>query len=405
MLSDAIMNEVKNIAKIKWDQMKYISDFLFKNPEIGKEEFVSSQFLCNVARNMGFHVVEGYCGLDTAFLAEFRNGEGPVIALIAEYDALPEFGPEKRPAHACGHNWISAQAFGTAMILMEMQKYYKGTIRILGTPANENVGCKYEMIKMHAFDDVDIVIQNHLEKVTCLHATLLALDALSFHFKGRGSHSSVALEDSINALDAVQFMFAGINAMRATFHSDTKIHGIINEGGVNPSLISENASCRFYIRAMDRKYLDKIRPKILRCAEGAALMAGVQMQWEFFENPHEGMIHNSILQELGKEYLALENIYEFEDYEQEIAFASSDIGNVSHICPTLYMEIGMNGVSDFEIHSRQALKYVNSDYSNQLLMRVSGITTCIALDLLTNPEKILKIKEEHHYNIRRYMER
>lgn len=156
---------------------------------------------------------------------------------------------------------------------------------------------------------------------------------------------------------------------------------------------------------MDRKYLDKIRPKIIRCAEGAALMAGVNMEWDFIENPHEGMIHNSILQEMGREYLALENIYEFEDYEYEIAFASSDIGNVSHICPTLYMEIGMNTVTDFEIHSKQALKYVNSGYSNQLLLQISEITACIVLDLLLNPDKIKKIKEEHHRNVQRYLER
>lgn len=405
MISNPLIEQVRSIANSSWERMKDISDFLFKNPEIGKEEFVSAQFLCGIAEELGMDVTKGYCGLDTAFLAEFRHGSGPVIALIAEYDALPGFGPDRRPAHACGHNWISAQAFGSAMILMGMRDCFQGTVRILGTPANENAGCKYQMIQAGAFDDVDVVIQNHLEKVTCLHATLLALDALEFRFKGRSSHSSVALEDSINALDAVQFLFAGVNALRATFRMGTKIHGVISDGGVNPTVIAEEASCRFYVRAADRKYLDQIRPKIIRCAEGAALMAGARLEWRYFESPMDNMIHNQALVELGREYLSLENIYEFEDYDQEIAYASSDIGNVSHICPTLYMEIGMDGAPDFEIHSKESLKYVNSDYSNLLLLQVSRSTACMALDLLLHPDQLERIRETQSRNIQEYMER
>lgn len=104
MISNSLMEQVRSIADSSWERMKEISDFLFKNPETGKEEFVSAQFLCGIAEELGMDVTRGYCGLDTAFLAEFRHGSGPVIALIAEYDALPGFGPDRRPAHACGHN-------------------------------------------------------------------------------------------------------------------------------------------------------------------------------------------------------------------------------------------------------------------------------------------------------------
>ena len=134
-------------------------------------------------------------------------------------------------------------------------------------------------------------------------------------------------------------------------------------------------------------------------------MAGARLEWRYFESPTDNMIHNQALVELGREYLSLENIYEFEDYDQEIAYASSDIGNVSHICPTLYMEIGMDGAPDFEIHSKESLKYVNSDYSNLLLLQVSRSTACMALDLLLHPDQLERIRETQSRNIQEYMER
>lgn len=141
--------------------------------------------------------------------------------------------PDGSAAHACGHNWISAVGVGTAMIISDMKDMFSGKLRVIGTPAMENLGCKAEMIKEHAFDDVDIVIQPHLEHYTTVYSKFLAMDAMEFRFKGRASHAASSPEEGINALDAVQFMFAGMNALRQYVKPEVKIHGIICDGGGN----------------------------------------------------------------------------------------------------------------------------------------------------------------------------
>lgn len=393
MIDEKLCGEIEIAAKKNYGEMEYISDFLFKNPELGTEEYVSSAFLMELAKKKGFTVTSGYCDLDTSFLAEFKNGEGPVIGFIAEYDALPGLGPGGFPAHACGHNWISAVSMGTAMILLELKEQFQGTIRVIGTPAMENVGCKAEMIKAHAFDDVDVVIQSHLEKYTSVESKFLAMDAIEFSFKGRSSHASAYPEEGINALDAVQFTFMGINALRQYLRSDVKLHGIVSEGGDAPSVIPGTAACRYYIRAKDRTYLESIKPKIIRCAEGAALMAGAEMTMSYFENSYDNMINNPVLTGLALEYMGEEGIEPSPEYMQEGEFTSSDIGNVSHICPTLYMEFDIEADGEFRVHDERALQYVNSKFSTRKLHQISKIMAKIAMELFLDKKLLLEVEK------------
>lgn len=382
------------------DKMKGISDFLFKNPELGGEEYIASKYLIDIADKMGFRTVENYCGLDTAFWAEFQNGQGPVLAVIVEYDALPGFGPDGSLAHACGHNWISAVGMGTAMIMSELKDEFNGTLRILGTPAMENLGCKAEMIKAHAFDDVDVVLQSHLEHYTTVSCKFLALDAIEFKFRGRASHASSSPEEGINALDAVQFMFMGVNALRPYLGSGIKIHGVISEGGEAPSVIPDIAACKYYIRADSRKQLEAIKPKIIRCAEGAALMAGAEMTMSYFENPHDDMLNLPLLQKTAEQYIVNEGIRINEDYESIAGFSSADIGNVSHVCPTLYMEFDVEANKDFRVHDKIALNYVNSEYSLKKLKQVSKIMAEVLMELYNNQGLVEDIKKEHGKMVR-----
>lgn len=395
MIDETLIQEIEDSVAKHLKDMERISDFLFKNPELGGEELVACQFLVRVLKNMDFQTTERYCGLETAFLAELDNGEGPSLAIIIEYDALPGFGPGGGAAHACGHNWISAVGLGTAMVLEDMRGRFSGKLKVIGTPAMENLGCKAEMIKAHAFDDVDVVIQSHLEHYTNVDCKFLALDAIEFKFKGRASHASSSPEEGVNALDAVQFTFMGINALRQYLRPDVKIHGIIPEGGEAPSVIPDTAACKFYIRADDRKYLEQIKPKILRCAEGAALMAGAEMNMSYFENPLDNMLNTPILQNMALGYMEKEGILPHEDGECANGFSSSDIGNVSHVCPTLYLEFDVEADSDFRVHDANALRYVNSPFSSKKLRQVSKIMAEILLELFQDRELVSEIKRQH----------
>lgn len=400
MIDDRLIKLIEKQVNIHIDQMKSISDFLFKNPEVGGEEYIASRYLTDIAEKLGFQTVENYCGLDTAFMAALQNGQGPVVAVVVEYDALPGFGPDGNLAHACGHNWIAAVGMGTAMIMNALKDEFDGTLRVIGTPAMENLGCKAEMIKAHAFDDVDIVIQSHLEHYTTVACKFLALDALEFTFRGRASHASSSPEEGVNALDAVQFMFMGVNALRPYLGQDIKIHGVISEGGEAPSVIPDIAVCQYYIRADSRKRLETVKPKIIRCAEGAALMAGAEMTMKYFENPHDDMLNLPLLQKTAEKYIINEEIKINEDYESIAGFSSADIGNVSHVCPTLYMEFDVEADEEFRVHDKIALKYVNSDYSTKKLKQVSKIMVEILMELYNNQKLVSEIRKEHGRMVR-----
>lgn len=400
MIGEKQIAKIEKAVKLHMDDMKNISDFLFKNPELGGEEYIASRYLMNIAENMGWTVTENYCDLDTAFMAELDNGEGPVIGIIIEYDALPGFDPEGRAAHACGHNWISAVGMGVGMIMNDLKGDFCGKLRIIGTPAMENLGCKADMIKNHAFDDVDVVIQSHLEHYTTVYTRFLALDALEFEFKGRSSHAASSPEEGINALDAVQFMFVGMNALKQYLRPDVKIHGIVYRGGESPSIIPDIGVCRYYIRANSRNYLDEIKPKILRCAEGAALMAGAEVKSLYFENPYDNMLGLPLLQDIAIKYINAEGIELSDEKEVETGLSSSDIGNVSHVCPTLYMEFDLEAGDDFHVHNENALKYVNSEFAVKKLRQVSKIMTEVLMELYGDASLVEKIKKEHNRIVR-----
>lgn len=396
MLNTSTLNRIQEIEKEIAEKLEYISDFIYKNPEIGLEEKIAAEFLCHIIEKCGFRVTRGFCGADTAFIAEIDHGPGPVIAYLAEYDALPRFGPDGGPGHACGHNWIAATAVGAAMVLAQLKNEFKGKLLLIGTPGMENYGFKVDLIKRHVFDDIDLVIQSHLEKYTSVNCITNALDAIQFSFVGKATHAAQHPEEGANALDAVQFTFAGINALKNYLRQDVNIHGIITRGGDNPTVIPEYAECKFELRARDRVYLDQIRPRIIRCAEGAALMTGTKMQHSYFSNPLDNLINNPVLSQLAGEYLELEGIPISGDYQKTHFFGSTDIGSVSHVCPTMYIEVAMElPEGQFTIHNDIAMKYVNSSYAYKRLHQMVRIMAAAGLEIFRDSKKLDEIKISH----------
>lgn len=388
MIDQTLWERIAELQRELRKEMRFISDFLYKNPELGLEEYLAVEMLCDVAQRHGMTVSRHTGGMETAFVAAIDNGPGPTIAFIAEYDALPGFGPEGGPGHACGHNWISATSMGAAMILAQMREDFRGKVLLMGTPAMENYGGKVDLVRNHVFDQVDAVIEPHLEQQTSLDCKSRALDAIQFDFRGKAAHSAIYKEQGINALDGVQFLFQGVNALKNHLREDVNINGIITEGGKIPSVIPEMASCKFYIRAAKRPYLNEVTRKVIRCAEGAALMAGAEVSWHNFENSSDDLLNNKVLEEVLREYMALEDITPVSQDRDTAAWASDDIGNVSYVCPTVYVEFGMDAPDEFRIHDASAMKYVNSQLGGRKMDQVSRILAGTALELFQNPTRL-----------------
>jgi amidohydrolase len=263
-----------NVSEIK-DKLISINDYIHAHPELGRNEFQAMAVLCESLESAGFTVERGTAGLPTAFTAEISNdATGPVVAFIAEYDALPVIG------HGCGHNIIATAAVGAAMAIKPLLSELKGTIKVIGTPAEDSTSDKVIMIERGVFNQVDFAMQCHPNDRTITGAEFLALHKVDFKFHGIASHASRAPEKGISALDAVLLTFNAIEYLREHGRKDVSIAGIIDNGGTAANSIPDFASAHFIIRSNDRFYLKETVERVYNCARGAALATGARLDIE-----------------------------------------------------------------------------------------------------------------------------
>lgn len=375
-------------------EIEEVCDFIFNNPEIGEEEYISSKYLVDKIKEYGFDTTYPYCNIDTAFRAELGDNDGPTIAFLAEYDALPGYGENKEPAHACGHNWIAASTLGACMVLSKLKENFKGKIVLMGTPAEETTGGKCDLVKAGAFDDIDVCYQMHIEAFNNINCKALAIDSIEFSFRGVAAHAASHPHMGVNALDAVQLTFAGINALRQHVKSDVRIHGIVSNGGEAPNIVPEKASCKFYIRASERSYLDEVTKKVINCAKGAELMTGAKLSYRYFENSFDNIVNNKALQDITKNNLievGITDILEGKDGP----VGSTDIGNVSQVCPTMYTEIALDINPMVYVHEKEFLNYANSEEAyDKLHKSVKAMVGC-ALDIYLEDDLLDEIKKNY----------
>ncbi|MCK4896103.1 MAG: amidohydrolase, partial [Candidatus Heimdallarchaeota archaeon] len=250
-----------------------VSKEIFDNPELGFEEFIASKLLAEKLQEEGFETKLGVADLETAIHAIHPDiSDGPVVAILAEYDALPGLG------HGCGHNLIAAAGLGASLALGSIKKELPGKLVFMGTPAEEGGGGKVFMIDAGLFKTVDAAMMFHPSPIyTMVGRGGLAITQVNIEFQGKSSHASAQPEQGINALDAVIQTFNGINALRQHITQDARIHGIITHGGIKPNIVPDFASASFYIRALDTEYCEELLTKIENCAKGAALSTGAKL--------------------------------------------------------------------------------------------------------------------------------
>lgn len=383
-------SQIKAAAQRLRGEITGISSYIFSHPELGDCEFKSSAFLAEVLRRHGFRVQQAYCGLTTSFRADLGAGE-TTVAFLPEYDALPGYGPEHLPAHACGHNWIAASTVGAALLLAEAGIPASGAVAVIGSPAEETAGRKVNLLNAGAFRDIDAAFQMHLGRKTNLRVSALAIEPLEFSFCGKASHAAARPFCGINALDAVNLTFAGIGALRQQLKPEVRIHGVVTDGGGVPNVIPAHAACRFYVRAQNRIRLAETAEKVKNCARGAALMTGTQLAIREFENSFDDLTTNLTLSESMAASLR--------DCGIELPHAapestgSTDLGNVSHSTPTFYGHIGV-GDGTADAHEEAFLQYVDSDDAHEKLVQVAQAFAETALAFFSDASLRARAREE-----------
>ena len=381
-MKELLKNKLEAIQNRLWE----INDILYYHPELGDEEFESMKLLVEFLEQHQFSVEKGIVGRPTAFKAVYDSKkEGPTIAYLSEYDALPEVG------HGCGHNMIGTMSAGAGVLLSKVVDEIGGRVIVLGTPAEETNGAKVPMAEQGVFDDIDAAMILHPADESYESGDSLAMDAIQFDFRGRTSHAAASPEKGINALDAVIQLFNGINALRQHVTSDVRIHGIIKEGGVAANIVPDKAIAQFYVRAKDRNYLNEVVQKVISIAEGASSMTGADVHIENYELSYDNMVTNQTLSQLFTSNLLTTGVKQVEKAKE--SYGSIDMGNVSHVVPAIHPYIGLDSPG-LIAHTREFADLTITDNSHKILARGALALALTGYDLITNKEVFEKMKNE-----------
>ncbi|WP_077622262.1 M20 family metallopeptidase [Sediminibacillus massiliensis] len=385
-MKDILQREVKNIEQKLWD----MSDHLYHNPELGDEEYKSMKLLTDFLEAHRFKVETGIVERPTAFKAVYdSNLEGPTIAYLAEYDALPGVG------HGCGHNLIGTMGTGAGVLLSKVVDEIGGRVVVLGTPAEETNGAKVPMAEQGVFKDIDAAMILHPADESYESGESLAMDAIQFEYQGRTSHAAASPEEGINALDSVIQLYNGINALRQHVTSDVRIHGVITEGGVAANVVPDRAVAQFYVRAKDRGYLNQVVQKVKNIARGAADMTGAEVKISNYELSYDDMVTNKTLSKLFTDNLLAAGIQKI--HKAKDSYGSIDMGNVSKVVPAIHPYIGLDSPG-LVAHTKEFADTTITDNSHTVLSKGVLALATTGYDLITNKQLLEMMKKEFEQN-------
>lgn len=370
------------------DELRQISDDIWQHPELGNEEFYAHDVLTKFLEKHGFQTERSY-KMKTAFRGTHDSGEnGPNIAILCEYDALPSIG------HACGHNLISELGLAAGLgvkAAMTSSNNLSGKVTVLGTPDEEGNGGKIELIKGGAFDDVDVAMMSHGYPVNDPAPVLLARETLEVIYLGKASHAAGYPWEGINALDAAVMAYNSIACIRQQIKPTWRIHVIIKEGGEKINIIPEKTVLHVCVRAPTNPEMLQLKGKITDILKSAASATGCQVEWRTFNQPYAAMVNNKTLVDLYESNMALLQS-ELVPSAKGGQYGSTDMGNVSQVVPSI-RPIFYFG-SNVALHTRDFARDSAVPEAQPYALTQAKVLAQVAIDIMWDKELQLQIKRD-----------
>lgn len=406
------------------ERTERVAQQLWDLAELGYLEERSSALMMDELAAEGFTITGGIAEIPTAFVAEWGEG-GPIIAILAEMDALPGINQSAEPTrdpiegkgagHACGHNLFGAGSL-TAAIAVKNWLEATGTpgrIRLYGTPAEEGGSGKVYMTRAGMFDDVDIAIHWHADDENSAAArTSLANRSAKFRFTGISAHAAGAPERGRSALDGVEAMNMMANMMHEHIPQQARMHYVVTAGGNAPNVVPDFAESFYYVRHPDPEGVEAIWSRLEDAARGAALGTGTKVEWEIIHGNNPLLVNETLAKVMdaklrqvgGVEYTAeerawaeqiqeslgdaakpLESAAEIGPYNKSLGYGSTDVGDVSWATPTVGVRTA-TWVPGTSAHSWQAVAASGHSIGHKGTVVAAKAMTLMAVELFTNPD-------------------
>lgn len=401
--------------------------------EPGYQEKKSAAALVEVAEKAGLKVKRGIAGIPTAFTAEFGSGK-PIIGILGEYDSLPEISQDASPfrkpredantnGHACGHHLFGVASLSATIAIAEQIKAgtITGTVRFYGCPAEEGGAAKAFMARDGLFNDCDTVLHWHpSSKNAAGDSSCLARIAVKFRFHGIASHAAGSPEKGRSALDALELTAHASELLREHCPDFTRIHHTITSGGGAPNVVPEFAEGFFYVRHPKAEVVQKLYPRLKKCAEGGALATETKLETIFLGGTMELLPNNTLgqiakknltalndlkldaeelkfavrLQESFADKVAFDSMAKVEDAAGKTGMGSTDVGDVSWVVPVTGFTTAC-WVPGTPGHSWQAVACGGTTIAKKGMKLASRTLAATAYDLFADPKLVAAAKEEH----------
>ena len=391
-MSETIYQKINDNIDAAADELIEASHQIHANPELAFKEFFACETLTGVLKEHDLEVETGVFTLETAFQSDLKGSEdGPVAAILAEYDALPGIG------HACGHNIIATTALGATLGLRGVIDQLPGTVRLLGTPAEEKGGGKELMARAGAFEDVDAALMIHPAGVNLASMPCICVAEVEVIYHGKSSHASAMPHKGINALDGLLLAYQAISNLRQHIRPTERIHGIITEGGDAPNIVPDRTAGQFYVRAANEKDLQKLKPRVQACFEAGAKGSGSEVEVIWAGVDYLDLNTNWPLadqfqthaESLGRDFVPFEEALGF-------GAGSTDMGNVSHRVPSIHPMLAV-APPNVVIHNPEFAKWAASEKGDQAVIDGAKALALTTADYLLSPS--LQEQAKHAFDV------
>ncbi len=426
-----------------------LNDQIWEKPELNFEEHYASSLHARQLGAAGFRVTTGIADMPTALMGEAGHG-GPVIAILGEFDALPELSQQAGVAqaapvqtgghgHGCGHNTLGSASLMAAVALHDylQARGLPGRVRYYGCPAEEGGSSKGFMVRAGVFDDVDVAICWHPAFFTGVNRPFsLACAEFAFHFKGRAAHASMAPHLGRSALDAVELMNVGVNYMREHMPPTARVHyALIDGGGRAANVVQANAVVQHLIRAQNLDEMWSLVERVKKVAQGAALMTETEVTSRQLSGD-ANLVGNKVLEQVMFENLTALGSPGFDDADRafaaeiqqslsateiaqsytrfgmavkdgealnddvyplgggsDTAVGSTDVGTVSWVVPTVQCRVACYAVGT-PGHSWQLVAQGKSGAAHKGMVHAAKAMAGVGADLFERPDVLAAAKAE-----------
>lgn len=383
---DAAKQQLASEVDARAARLLSVSHQIHETPELCFEEHTAHDLVCSVLEDEGLEVERSAFGLDTAFVA--RAGlTGAHIAVICEYDALPEIG------HACGHNVIAAAGLGAGLAAASLAEELGGRVSIVGTPAEEGGGGKCILLERGAFEGVSAAMMVHPANHELTKMTAIAVEQLEATYTGQSAHASASPHKGRNALDGAVLGYMNIAALRQHIRPDERIHGIFTRAGDKPNIVPQDAAAEWYVRSPQLDSLAELRKRVVSCLEAGAAAAGVEIDCRCKAPIYADMIDNQVMLDFYADNAVAAGRVLSEPRSSFAVVGSTDMGNVSHALPSIHPMIKV-APDHVPIHTPEFARYAKSNSGDQAVLDGAKIMAMTVADLWLNPDALDRAADE-----------